>query len=105
MKLLFVSRRSWPAVGGVESFLRSLTRELGTRHDVKILALRLDAAPATRLSDGLLAPPPFRPFDDGPVRIEPLRLSKPRRAALSPLAAQVVPGVRRYAYGRARIPM
>ena len=103
MRLLFVARRYWPAVGGVESFLRDLARELANRHDVTVLAHRIDDGPTERLTDSLQPPPTFEPFDDGRVRVEPLRISMPRRALLTPLATQVVPGLRRYAYGRARV--
>lgn len=103
MKILFVARRYWPAVGGVESFLRDLARALGERHDVTVLAHRTDDGPTERLTDSLRPPPTFEPFFDGPARIEPLRVSLPRRASMAPLITQVVPVLRRYAYGRARV--
>ncbi len=104
MRLLFVTRRYWPAVGGVESFLRDVARELATRHQVTVLALRTDDGRSGILSDGLLRPPPFEPFDDGPVQVRPLQIGTTQRVELAPLAWQVVPGLRRYAWGRARIP-
>src|SRR5262249_55072044 len=60
--------------------------------------------PATRLSDSLTGPAPFTPFDDGGVRVLPLEIPAIRRAALLPLAGHAVPGLRRYAWGRARVP-
>lgn len=104
LRLLFVARRYWPAVGGVESFLRDLARQLAREHKVTVLARRIDDGQTTRLSDSLTGPPPFEPFDDGGVRVVPLDISGTRRAALVPLLAYVVPGFRRYAWGRARIP-
>jgi glycosyltransferase involved in cell wall biosynthesis len=103
MRLLFVARRYWPALGGAESFLRDLARELAQRHAVTVLAQRVDDGPATRLSDSLSPPPTFEPFEDGGVRVRPLTLSAARRAALAPLVHQVVPGFRRHAYGRVRV--
>jgi glycosyltransferase involved in cell wall biosynthesis len=103
MRILFVARRYWPAVGGVESFLRKLARELALRHELTVLAHRIDDGPTDRLTDSLRPPPPFEPFQDGNVRVLPLRLSSRDRFFLAPLASHVVPGLRRYAYGRARI--
>ena len=104
MRLLFVARRYWPAVGGVESFLRHLARELAQRHEVTVLAHRIDDGPTDRLTDSLRPPPAFEAFDDGPVRITPLRLSRKRRALMAPLVTHAVPVLRRYAYGRLRVP-
>src|SRR5687767_14277257 len=104
MRLLFVARRYWPAVGGVESFLHDLARGLGERHDVTVLAHRIDDGPSERLTDSLRPPPTFEAFWDGPTRVEPLRVSLPRRAGMTPLVTQVVPVLRRYAYGRVRVP-
>jgi glycosyltransferase involved in cell wall biosynthesis len=104
LRVLFVARRAWPAVGGAEMFLRQLARELAERHEVTVLARRIDDGPATRLSDSLTGPGPFEPFDDGGARIVPLGIPLPRRAALVPLAGHAVPGLRRYAWGRGRVP-
>jgi glycosyltransferase involved in cell wall biosynthesis len=103
VRLLFVARRYWPAVGGVESFLRQLARELAKRHEVTVLAHRIDDGPTDRLTDSLRPPPSFEPFEDGGVHVRPLRISTRDKVLLSPLLLQVVPGVRRYAFGRARI--
>lgn len=103
MQILFVARRYWPAVGGVESFLRQLARELATRHELTVLAHRIDDGPTDRLTDSLRPPPPFEPFEDGGVHVRPLRLSSRDRMLLSPLVSQIVPGFRRYAYGRVRV--
>jgi glycosyltransferase involved in cell wall biosynthesis len=103
MRLLFVARRYWPAVGGVESFLRQLARELAQRHEVTVLAHRIDDGPTDRLTDSLRPPPPFEPFEDAGVHVRPLRISARDKLLLSPLVSQVVPGFRRYAFGRVRI--
>jgi glycosyltransferase involved in cell wall biosynthesis len=103
MRILFVARRYWPAVGGVESFLRHIAREIGSRHELTVLASRIDDGPHTRLSDSLHPPLPFQPFRDGSVSVKPLHLPARRRARMLPLYAHVTPGLRRYAYGRSRI--
>jgi glycosyltransferase involved in cell wall biosynthesis len=102
LSIVFVARRYWPAIGGVETFLRDLAQGLAGEHDVSVLAHRIDQGSSTRLTDSLRPPPTFDAFDDGPVRVLPLRLSRSRRMLLTPLVAQVVPVLRRYAYGRAR---
>ena len=103
LAIVFVAPRAWPAVGGMEAFLRHLGRDLAARHRVTVLAQGLDDGPRGRLADSLEPPPPFEPFTDGGVRVEPLRLSPAHRALLAPLGLQVVPGLRRYAYGRPRV--
>jgi glycosyltransferase involved in cell wall biosynthesis len=102
MRIVFVARRYWPAIGGVESFLRQLTHGLAVTNDVNVVAHRIDEGASTRLTDSLRPPPTFEEFDDGPVHVTPLRLSRARRTLLTPLVTQVTPGLRRYAYGRAR---
>jgi glycosyltransferase involved in cell wall biosynthesis len=102
MRLLYVARRYWPAVGGVESYLRHLAHAIGERHQLTVLAQRVDNGPSSRLDDSLRPPPSFAPFRDGPVRVEPLIIPAARRMMLAPLAAHVVPGLRRYAYGPSR---
>jgi glycosyltransferase involved in cell wall biosynthesis len=103
MRLLFVARRYWPAVGGVESFLRQLARELAKRHELTVLAHRIDDGPTDRLTDSLRPPPAFEPFEDDGVHVRPLRISTRDKLLLAPLVSQVVPGFRRYAFGRARV--
>jgi glycosyltransferase involved in cell wall biosynthesis len=102
MNVMFVTRRYWPAVGGIESYLRHVAFALAQRHRVVVVAERIDNAPVRRIEQSLRPPPSFRPFDDGEVRVEPLRLSPARRALMAPLAAQVAPGLRRYAHHRSR---
>jgi glycosyltransferase involved in cell wall biosynthesis len=103
VRILFLGRRYWPAIGGVESLMRDLGTELARHHTVQVLALRTDDAPLTRLSDSLLAPRAFEWFADGPVVVTPLRLSAGRRALMAPLLLDATPVLRRYAYGRARL--
>jgi phosphatidylinositol alpha-1,6-mannosyltransferase len=104
MRLLFVTRRYWPAVGGIENVLRHVARELAERHELTVLAHRIDDGPHERLSDSLDPPPTFEPFYDGSVHVAPLHLPLVRRVAMWPLLGLAVPGLRRYAYGRPRVP-
>jgi glycosyltransferase involved in cell wall biosynthesis len=92
-------------VGGVESFLRYLATALARRHEVEVLAQRIDDGPTGRLTDSLQPPRSFEPFEDQGVRVRPLAITAARRLLMTPLLAQVVPVLRRYAYGRMRLPM
>src|SRR4051812_42358119 len=103
MRIVFVARAYWPVIGGGEGFIRLLARELAGRHDVTVLAQRVDPGESNRLTDSLDPPPAFAAFQDGDVRVDQIRVPRPRRALLSPLAYQATPVLRRYAYGRSRI--
>ena len=103
VRILHVARRYWPSVGGVESFLRHVATEQAKRHEVTVLAQRVDDGPHERLNDSLVPPPTFEAFTDGEVRVVPLRVSRSRRAMMAPLVTHVLPGTRRYAYGRTRV--
>jgi hypothetical protein len=104
MRILHVARRYWPAVGGVESFLRHVANEQARRCDVTVLVQRIDNGPHDRLTDSVSPPPTFDPFMDGAVKVRPLRVALSRRMILAPLVTHVMPGARRYAYGRLRVP-
>lgn len=103
MRILLIARRYWPAIGGVETLLRMVATGLAERNDVTVLAHRIDHGPMSRLTDSLSPPPSFDPFTDGAAHVVPLRISLSRRSLLTPLGLQVVPLLRRYAYGRARL--
>jgi glycosyltransferase involved in cell wall biosynthesis len=103
MRIGFVAHRAHPAVGGMESYLRHLTRALAQRHDVRVVAQGIDTGPRSLLADSLRPPPEFERFEDDGVHIEPLRVPAARRALLAPLATQVAPGLRRYAWGSPRL--
>jgi glycosyltransferase involved in cell wall biosynthesis len=69
-----------------------------------VVARRIDDGPISRLTDSLTGPPPFEPYVDGDVQVVPLAIAGIRRAALASHLTYIVPGLRRYAWGRARIP-
>ena len=105
MRITFVAGRYWPATGGAETLVHHVATALADRHDVTVVADRVDERPDERLGESLRHPPAFPPFHDGAVQVVPVNLGWRHRAALAPLAAQVVPGLARYAYGRPRVPM
>jgi glycosyltransferase involved in cell wall biosynthesis len=103
VNITYVTNRSWPALGGVETYLRHLSRAVAAEHDVTVLAQGIDSKPWSQLADSVQPPSTFAPFDDDGVAVLPIRLPAGRRALLAPLAAQVVPVLRRYAWGRSRV--
>jgi phosphatidylinositol alpha-1,6-mannosyltransferase len=105
MRITFVAGRYWPATGGAETLVHHVATALAERHEVTVVADRVDERPDERLGESLRHPAAFAPFHDGRVRVVPVNLRMRHRAALVPLAAQVVPGLARYAYGRPRVPM
>lgn len=105
LRIFLVARRAAPARGGVESYLRYISRGLAQRHDVKLLVQRIDDGQTHPLTDSLRPPPTFDPFDDGGVTVAPLRFTRAERLRMAPTVGQVIPGLRRYAYGPMRIPM
>ena len=105
MRITFIVGRYWPVTGGVQTLIRHVAGALAERHEVNIVADRVDDGPAYRLSESLRRPPTFAPFQDEAWKVWPIELSVGRRMALSPLVAQVVPGLARHAYGSPRIPM
>jgi glycosyltransferase involved in cell wall biosynthesis len=106
MRVLFVARRCAPATGGVESYLQDVSRGLAGRHDVTVLAHRIDDGDNDRLTDSLRPPPTFTPFQDHGVSVKPLRFTSAQRMQMLPTVGRVVPGLRRYAYtGWLGVPM
>jgi glycosyltransferase involved in cell wall biosynthesis len=103
MRILYITRRSWPAVGGIETLLRHISQGIARNHHVELVALRIDQGPGSRVSDGPRLPAPFEPFDDAGVRVSPLCLSSVQRLGLTPLLLQNLPIAGRYAFGRARL--
>ena len=85
--------------------MRHVGRALAERHEVTVVADRIDDGPDERLAETLRRPPPFAPFRDGAVRVMPLGLAMRHRVALSPVVAEVIPGFARYAYGPPRVLM
>ena len=102
MRVRFLALRYWPAIGGVETLIRQMANSLAERHDVRVLAYQVQDD-ASRPAMQMALPYEFEPFDDGRVRVEPLRLTARARTLLTPLAAHLLPGAGRYAWGRIRV--
>jgi glycosyltransferase involved in cell wall biosynthesis len=99
VRVAYVSRKTWPAPGGIESFLRRLYLQMARRHEVVVVAQRVDGDRNRPLADEVMRGP-FAPFVDGVVPIRPFALSALRRAAVAPLALRSAPRLSRPRHGR-----
>lgn len=82
-RIVFVTRKSWPAAGGAEAVLRVLARGLAEDHEVRVLAQRIHDGPIEPYGDVTSPEPAFEPFRDGGALVEPLRVSAVGRAVVS----------------------
>ncbi|MBV9366613.1 MAG: glycosyltransferase family 4 protein [Solirubrobacterales bacterium] len=87
MRLTYVSRRAWPARGGIERYLYLFATELAVNHDVQVLSQQVADAEIGHLRVAMLGAD-FRPFTRNALRTEPLRLTVPEKIRLLPLAAR-----------------
>jgi len=83
MRIAFVTRKAWPAVGGAEAHLRLLARALAETQDVRVLAQRIHDGEINLIGDLVLPRKPFASFTDGGVRVEALRVSTLARGAVA----------------------
>src|SRR4051794_11939508 len=86
MRITFVARRTWPALGGIENHLRFMCDALPPLERVQILTARVDNT--FPLYTDVLARETFTPFTQGQATVEPLRARGLARARLAPVVAQ-----------------
>lgn len=92
MKITFLTRRYWPAVGGVERVAMTLGETLATNgHEVSVIAQCVDEGRFGRMTHIVRENKIFAPFTLRGVRVVQFRPSRHRRALLLPLAAELVP--------------
>ena len=84
MRLTYVSRRAWPARGGIERYLDLFAGRLAADHDVQVLSQEVGDAELSHLRAALLAAR-FKPFTSDGVRTDPLRLTAAEKIRLLPL--------------------
>jgi glycosyltransferase involved in cell wall biosynthesis len=92
VRIALVTRRYWPAVGGIErvsSELGQALRALG--HEVWIVAQRVDEGPSGWLTHTIREAPEFAPFEHGGLPVRQFRLPSSRRALLLPLSVEGIP--------------
>jgi glycosyltransferase involved in cell wall biosynthesis len=93
----FVTRRYWPAVGGVERVAMDLGAALIEEgHEVSVVAQRIDEGPHARMTHVIREAPVFSCFRHGSVSVRQLRLSRRRRALLLPFAGEHIPLMGRF---------
>jgi glycosyltransferase involved in cell wall biosynthesis len=92
VNITYVTRRYWPAIGGVERVAMSLGEALHAQgHTVTVVAQCIDEGPFTRLKHIIRENQPFEPFERNGVRVVQFRPSRRRRALLLPLAWELIP--------------
>jgi glycosyltransferase involved in cell wall biosynthesis len=92
MHVVLVSRRYWPAIGGVESVAMNLgasLQELG--HSVSVVAQCVDEGRFGRMTHIIRENKPFAPFEHEGVNVVQFRPSRRRRALLMPFALELIP--------------
>jgi glycogen synthase len=92
VKITFVSRRYWPAIGGVESVAMNLGETLSEEgHEVTVVAQCVDEGRFGRMTHIIRENRPFAPFVHEGVRVVQFRPSRRRRALLLPFALELIP--------------
>lgn len=92
MRIVFVTRRYWPAIGGVERVAMSLGETLSRQgHEVKVVAQCVDEGPFGRMTHIIRENKRFARFTRNGVEVVQFRPSRARRAALMPLALELIP--------------
>ena len=92
MRITFVAGRYWPATGGAETLVHHVATALADRHDVTVVADRVDDRPDERLGESLRHPPAFSPFHDGAVQVVPVNLGWRHRPRSRPSPPRSCPG-------------
>jgi glycosyltransferase involved in cell wall biosynthesis len=92
MRITLVSRRYWPAIGGVERVAMSLGETLCEQgHDVTVVAQCVDEGRFGRMTHVIRENARFAPFSRHGVEVLQFRPSRRRRAALLPFALELIP--------------
>ena len=92
MRVTFVTRRFWPAIGGVERVAMSLGETLSAQgHHVKVVAQCVDEGRFGRMTHIIRENKPFSPFSHTGVNVVQFRPSRRRRLPLLPFALELIP--------------
>jgi glycosyltransferase involved in cell wall biosynthesis len=94
--VVLVTRRYWPAIGGVESVAMNLGETLREqRHEVTVVAQCVDEGRFGRMTHIIRENRRFAPFLHNGVRVVQFRPSRRRRTLLLPFALELIPFVGR----------
>jgi glycosyltransferase involved in cell wall biosynthesis len=103
VRLTIVSRRYWPAIGGVESVAINLGQTLHAQgHEVTVVAQCVDEGRFGRMTHLIRENERFEPFMHEGVRVVQFRPSRRRRALLLPFALELIPLAGRLSQRRLR---
>lgn len=92
MHVVFVTRRYWPAIGGVERVAMSLGKTLHEQgHSVSVVAQCVDEGHFGRMTHIIRENKLFSPFEHDGIRVVQFRPSRRRRALLIPFALELIP--------------
>lgn len=92
MHVVLVTRRYWPAVGGVERVAMTLGGELhALGHRVTVVAQCVDEGRFGRMTHIIRENKPFSPFVHEGIPVVQFRPSRARRALLLPFALELLP--------------
>ncbi len=92
MHVVFVTRRYWPAIGGVERVAMSLGETLCEQgHTVTVVAQCVDEGRFGRMTHIIRENKPFAPFVHEGVQVVQFRPSRRRRSLLWPFALELIP--------------
>ncbi len=92
MHVALVTRRYWPAVGGVERVAMNLGASLvADGHTVTVVAQCVDEGHFGRMTHIIREREIFAPFEHEGVRVVQFRPSRARRARLLPFALELIP--------------
>lgn len=92
MRVALVTRRYWPAIGGVERVAMSLGELLSAEgHSVRVIAQCVDEGRYGRMTHIIRENKRFPAFEHNGVEVVQFRPSRLRRSALLPFAFELVP--------------
>jgi glycosyltransferase involved in cell wall biosynthesis len=103
VRLTIVTRRYWPAVGGVERVAMNLGETFSAEgHDVTVVAQCVDEGRFGRMTHIIRENKRFAPFEHEGVRVVQFRPSRMRRSLLLPLGLELIPLAGRLSQRRLR---
>jgi glycosyltransferase involved in cell wall biosynthesis len=104
VKIALVTRRYWPAVGGIERVTAELARAFAALgHQPLVVTQRVDEGAEGWLTHTLRDPPRFEQFEHDGLLVRQFRLSPRNKLLLAPLAHEAVPRLPSLTKGRTRV--
>jgi glycosyltransferase involved in cell wall biosynthesis len=99
MRLLYLTDRYWPAIGGIESLVRTIAHEMIRQgHQVTVIAISDQQHPVSFAQYGFAAANPHS-YQDGDVSVRILGATPWQRVVTLPIGIRYLPYVRRRAFG------